>query len=357
MILTYKFRLKDSTSRKRLCRLAGKVNFVWNYVNELNQKAFANFKHGITKGFLSAFDINKLLAGSYKELGLLAQSIQHIAETYVSSRRAFKKPYLSWRSRKRSLGWIPFKSAAIKLQGDQVLFQGKAYRFWQDRSLPEDAKIKCGSFNQDSQGRWYLNLTFETASQAAHSSPHSEIGIDLGIKEAITLSNGTAFQRPGLTKKYEVQLAAAQRAKKKKQARKIHTKIKNSRKDYYHKLTTQIAKQFAHLFVGDVNSQNIIDKEIKSLTKGTYDAAWYLIKTLLAYKAIKLGGTYNEVAENYTTQDCSACLMRCGPKGIEGLAIREWVCQHCKTPHQRDVNAARNILRIGHNTLYAAQAA
>ncbi len=350
MILTYKYRIKDSSSRKALCALAQSVNDVWNYVNEVNRKNFRNFKQGGSRGFLSAFDISNLLSGSSKELGLHSQTIQAIAETYVICRKTAKKVYLSWRNKYRHLGWIPFKAAGIKLLENTVIYQNKTYRFYRDRQLPADAKIKTGSFNKDSRGRWYLNITFETAAFVSHSTPNSEIGIDLGVKDVMTLSDGTSFHRAGTTKQYEDQLATAQRANKKKQVRKIQSKIKNSRRDCYHKLTSQIAKQFAKIYIGNVKSQNIIDKELKNLTKGVYDASWYFIKNLLEYKAIKFGGLYKEVSEAYTTQDCSSCGARTGPKGIEDLGIREWICSSCGASHRRDINAAKNILRIGHYT-------
>ncbi len=355
MLLTYRYRIKDSSSRKTLCVLAGAVNFVWNYVNELNKKNFSNFKQGGKGRFLSAFDINNLLAGTSKELGLHSQSIQHIGETYVKSRKQAKKPWLAWRNRKRSLGWIPFKSSGLECVGDTVRYQDRTYRIWQDRQLPADAKIKCGSFCQDSQDRWYVNITFDIAARAQHEHPDTFVGIDLGVKEMMTLSDGTSFHRAGATKNYEAKLAAAQRARKKRQISKIQAKIKNSRKDHCHKITTQIDRQFATIFVGDVSSQNIIDKGMTNLTKGVYDASWFFVNNLLEYKAFRLGGLHLKVNEAYSTQDCSSCGARCGPAGEEELNVREWTCSKCGETHLRDHNGAKNILRIGHNTLASSR--
>lgn len=355
MILTYKYRIKDATSRKALCALSGKVNYVWNYVNEINKKSYVNYKQGSKSRFLSAFDINNLLKGTSKELGLHSQTIQNISESYVSNRKTNKKSWLNWRSKKRSLGWIPFKASGFEWRNDKVIYQCKSYNIYLDRKLPEDAVIKTGSFNQDSCGRWFVNITFDTTSSAKHLMSNTSIGIDLGVKEVLTLSNGTSFHRSNSTKQYEAKLALAQRANKKRQICKLHSRVKNTRKDYYHKITSQIAKQFETIFIGDVKSQDIIDKSITNLTKGVYDASWFQIKNLLEYKANKLGGFYREVKESYTTQDCSSCRARCGPCGDKGLSIREWVCAQCGVSHRRDVNAAKNILRIGHNTLSKAK--
>ncbi len=348
-----------------LCNLASKVNFVWNYVNEIHKKNFQNYKQGLPPKLFSAFDINYLLIGASKELGLPAHTLQYIAEQYVSNRIKLqkskfnkKKPILNWRSSKKSLGWIPFKNTSVKIKNNEIVFninyQKQIFKIWKDRPLPEDAIIKCGSFNQDSRGRWFVSIIFSTQEATQHSNPKSSIGIDLGIKDAMTLSDGTKFQRANATKTYENKLAKAQRAKKKSLTRKIHNKIKNVRLDYYHKTTTQIVKQFEIIYVGDVSSQDIIDKSITPLTKGVVDASWYLIKGLLEYKAKKLGGSYREVNEGYTTQDCSSCGARCGPRGLEGLSIREWECSFCHAVHDRDVNSAKNILRIGHDSLQVA---
>ncbi len=352
MLLTYKYRIKDSTSAKTLCALATKVNYVWNYINEINRKSFSNFRQGSSCKFLTAFDINRLLSGTSKELGLHSQTIQHISESYVINRKTAKKPFLQWRSRHRSLGWVPLKAAGFTVANDTVIYQGKTYRFYKSRSLPKDAKVKTGSFNQDARGRWYLNVTFETQPNNLHKSPISKVGIDLGVKSVITLSTGQSFSNPNLTKKYESKLASFQRANKKKQIANQYAKIKNSRKDYLHKVTTQIAKQFAHIYVGNVSSQDIINLNLSAnLTKGVYDASWGFVKHLFEYKAIKLGGSYTEVKESYTTQDCSSRLSRCGPKGSEELHVREWSCKSCGMKHDRDINAAKNILRIGCDTL------
>ena len=328
------------------------MNVVWNYVNELHKKSWTNYKRGSKSKFFSAFDVNNLLSGSSKELGLQSQTVQNIGETYVSSRNTAKKSSLSWRSRKRHLGWVPFKVDGIKYFGDHVTYLKKSYKIYVDRKIPEGAKIKCGSFNQDSRDRWFVNITFEVdRSEVKHTSSSSSIGIDLGVSSVLTLSDGTSIPRLGFTKKFEDRLAHAQRARKKKLTAKIHDKIKNSRKDFLHKTSVRIAKQFATIIVGDVKSQKIIDISSKSMKKGVYDASWFSLKSLLEYKALKLGGKYLAVNEAYTTQDCSLCKARCGPKGREGLCIREWVCVKCGAKHHRDVNAAKNILRIGHDTL------
>jgi putative transposase len=141
-------------------------------------------------------------------------------------------------------------------------------------------------------------------------------------------------------------LAKAQRAKKKKLTRSLHAKIKNQRKDYLHKVTTALTRDHTLIFVGDVSSVKL--KRTKMAASVT-DASWYNFKTMLAYKAIRLGVVYKEINEKFSTVTCSSCLQRTGPSGLSALGVREWTCT-CGAHHDRDVNAAKNILRFGHES-------
>lgn len=345
MILTYKYRIKDSSSRKALCTHASKINFVWNYCNSIKRRGYLAYQRSEPFRFVSKFDLNKLVGGSSNELDLHSQTIQAVAEKLSDAIKASPKHRVNWRSYKRSLGWIPFKKEGIRFREDFVLYQGKEYKIYKSRPLPADAIIKTGSFNQDSKGRWFVNITFESKLiEQKHSNPTKSVGIDLGIKDLMTLSDGTSFPRANVTKKYEDQLARVKRAKKKKLVTSIHCKIKNCRNDYLHKLSTKIMKQYGNIAVGDVSSQDIIDKDLSSkMNSSIYDAGWYSLKLLFKYKAIKFGAKYEEISESFTTQECNACGNKTGPKGTEGLNIRNWNCISCGTEHQRDINAAKNI--------------
>lgn len=347
-ILTYKYRIKDSSCKKKLQALSGSVNYVWNYINDLS---YQNIKQ--RSRFLSYYDVCRYLNGAAAELNLHSFTLREVARTYTENRQTFKKNKLAWRSaKKKSLGWIPFQAKAIKLIGnDTVKYGVNIFRYYASRPLPEGAVIKTGSFVQDSRDRWYVNITFNIPKNEIHPILNSSIGIDLGVKTNIALSNGQVFQRENLTKKYEEKLAAAQRANKKKQVRNIHAKIANCRKDWAHKTTTIIAKQFANIYVGDLQTSKLISADKPAnINKAVSDSGIYQIKTFLKYKAGRLGGTYNAVNEAYTTQQCNICKELTGPKGPEELCVREWKCVACNADHNRDVNSAINILRIGHYT-------
>jgi len=332
-LTTLQFRIKDETSRSCLIEMANSVNFVWNYCNEVNQERWKKFN----KTF-SAFDLNKLTSGCAKDLGLHSQTVQAICEEYYKSCKRRKKARLKWRSSKKSLKWIPFKGSGIKVENDKIVYAGHVFKFW--KSKPFDGKIRFGSFCQDSKGRWFVNLVIEKTIHK-RTSTGNVCGIDLGLKTLLTLSDGVEFDRGNLTKKYENKLAIAQRAKKKKQVTAIHDKIKNQRRDWSHKVSTLLIREYDKIVVGNVSSSQLMKTK---MAKSVSDAGWYSFKEMLSYKSIRVGVEYKEVNESFSTVTCSVCKERSGPKGLLGLKVREWVCSHCNTSHLRDVNAAKNIL-------------
>ena len=104
---------------------------------------------------------------------------------------------------------------------------------------------------------------------------------------------------------------------------------------------------------GDVSGKFVQSGNGKSST----DASIGVIRDLLKYKAIRHSGYCFEVKENSSTVTCSHCHKKSGPSGLSGLGVREWICSECHVHHDRDVNAAMNILRVGRDSLRAANAA
>jgi transposase len=332
-LLTYKYRIKDSTSAAALGKMAGASNYVWNYCQEVSLLAFRR-----DKTLLSAYDLHKLTAGTSQALRLSADTIQQVCTEYVTRRRQFKKIKLKWRSRKRSLGWIPFKAAYIKLLGDTITYCGHRFRLWLSR--PVEGVIKTGSFTQDARGRWYVNLQCEVPDAVAPFG-QAELGLDLGLLHQIACSDGVIYSRENLTRTHEAALAMAQRARKKKRVKSIQAKIANTRWDWTHKATTAITQRARYIVIGDVSSSKLIKTPF---AKSTLDAAWHSVRFQLRYKAIRLAGICVSGREQWSSVTCSDCGARTGPSGLRTLGVREWVCTRCGVTHNRDVNAAKNIL-------------
>ena len=351
---TLKLRIKDKHANQ-LNELAGAVNFVWNYVNDLS------FKHLQRTGqFFSAYDIAAYTKGSGEFLNLHSQTLQAITETHAKSRKQFKKTKLNWRTnnpkaKRKSLGWIPFKKTAIKYMG--VKKSGKkALKSTIQLSLAKGEKLiidMWDSYNlalytintcelvQDSRGLWYACITVKKYPKVVCGT--GQTGIDLGCKEAATTSDGDILATK-LTHQYAAELSIAQRAKNKKSARAIHAKIKNTRQDLIHKFTSKLVSTNKTIIIGKLQSKSFTSSK---LAKSVYDAGWFEIKRQLTYKCKHAGCHYIEVNESYTTQTCSCCGSRQNsPKGRTGLGIREWFCE-CGVTHDRDINAAKNILALG----------
>lgn len=344
---TLKLRIKDKHARV-LSAMAREVNQVWNFCNETSRRAIRE-RHQ----WLSGYDLQKLTNGYSKCDGIHIGSptVQQVCEDYAKARKQFKKAKLRWRvsnpqSSKYSLGWIPFKARALQYKAGQIAFAGQKFSLWDSYGLA-DYELRAGSFSEDSRGRWYLNVVVKVQPKA--SAGTASVGIDLGLKEAAVASTGERIEGR-FYRKLECQLGIAQRAKKKKRVKAIHAKIAHQRKDLLHKFSTVLVQNNAAIFVGDVASSQLVKTK---MAKSTLDAGWASLKTMLEYKSHQAGVVFEVVNESYTTQTCSCCgsIPASSPKGRAGLRIREWVCSECGTAHDRDTNAAKNILAAGHRRL------
>jgi putative transposase len=279
MKLVYRYRVKSLTGL--LDRQARTVNFVWNYCNDRQKDALR-----FDRPWLTGFDLIKLTTGCSKELGLHSGTINDVCQQYARSRSQSNRPCLRYRG-KKSLGWVPLKGRELKREGDAFRFAGNTFRVFYSRPLP-DGKITDGTnFSCDRRGNWYLNIVLEVA-EAPLRCPERGVGIDLGLKEFVAMSEGFKVPAPHLYRDAEAALATAQRAGKRKRVKAIHAKIANRRRDFLHMLSI--------------------------------------------------------------CSDCGA-LPDSRPKGIADLGVRKWICSGCGVVHDRDLNAAKNILRRGRATL------
>lgn len=346
---TLRFRLKDrhvATLRDR----ARWVNTVWNFCNETSMKMCRREGR-----FPSAYDLQKYTNGTSKAgIPLHSQTIQAVVAEYASRRSQFNKFRLNWRvsnrkSSKYSLGWIPFKASAVKYHNGQFHIASIGpLSIWNSYKLSSAAGIVGGSIAEDSRGRWYLNLCVNQVADEIADAPARAIGIDLGCgTAAITTDAGLALDT-GWYRGIEKQLAAAQRAGKKNRARALHAKAANRRKNAIDQFSRACSERYGFVFVGNVSTQSQI---ASGRAKGALDAGWGMLRTRLRQKCHEAGTVYTDVNEAYSTQTCSCCHQRTGPKGTEGLGIREWTCTECGTRHHRDVNAAKNILEAGRGLL------
>jgi IS605 OrfB family transposase len=120
--------------------------------------------------------------------------------------------------------------------------------------------------------------------------------------------------------------------------------VARRRKDALHKYSRKIVDQYQNIVIGDVSSSKLAKTR---MAKSVYDAGWGMLKAQLLYKGRQAGRSVRIVNERNTTRTCSSCGALTGPKGLSMLVVRIWMCTECGVTHDRDVNAARNILITG----------
>lgn len=340
---TLKVRVRDKHA-KVLRRQAAAVNLVWNYVNELSRRSILE-RHQ----FLSAYDLQKYTNGAGKLLGLHSQTVQRVSAEYVTRRKQFRKLRLTWRKThgvRRSLGWVPVNTGAATWLSGQVRFNGQHFKVWDSHGLSQ-YRFRSGCFVEDARGRWYFCVAVTVKSEQRCGT--GSVGVDLGLKTTATPSDGEPLEAGRFYRDLEKKLAIAQRARKQNRVQAIHAKIRNRRQDALHKYSRQLVNKNGLIVVGNVSSSGLVKT---NQAKSVLDAGWSTLRTLLACKCEHAGSVFLEVDERYTTQTCSCCgfLSPNSPKGRAGLGIRAWTCE-CGVTHDRDINAARNILALGHQRL------
>ena len=342
MLLTYKYRIKDRSTKKRLREHAYAVNQVWNYCVAQQRDIEARYKAGAKpRRWASHFDLQKLCKGVGRELNLHQQSVGGVCRDFARARDKLKHAprFRSSYGTKRALGWIPFESQSRQLAGNSVTYLGKVYRWFGNKRRPLPKIVRGGSFVEDALGRWWVCFHVEATDREIVGN--GEIGIDLGLKTLATLSDGTKIKNLRHRQTWAQRLATAQRARNKRRVKAIHARIANCRKDNLHKITTTLARSNALIAVGNVNSKRLARTR---MAKSVLDVGWSTFRVMLRYKS----PGYVEVDEKFTTQVCSCCgsISGSSPKGMGALGIREWRCSECGETHDRDVNAARNILAL-----------
>jgi IS605 OrfB family transposase len=321
---------------------AYEVNQVWNWSAEVSEKA-ARPCTGERK-WLTGFDLNNLSAGAseyFDKIG--ADTIQRVNGEYAEQRRIAKRIRLRWRTSRgprRSLGWVPFKAASLKRKGRSLRFCGKTFRVFEPERL-EGVKWRQGEFAQDAVGDWWLCLRIKIQVEES-VAPLEKVGIDLGLTEVAVTSDDARCEKSCFYRGIEQKIAQAQRRGHPRQAKFLHRRAANRRKDALHKFSRRIVNEYEKIVVGDVSSTQLVKTR---MAKSVLDAGWGMLRTYLQYKSQQAGRTFQIVNERNSSRTCSNCDALTGPQGVNGLRVRRWTCAACGVSHDREVNAARNHLR------------
>jgi len=339
-------RLKVKTeSHAWLDAAAVEVNQVWNWANATSYKAAYPFSG--SGRWLSGYDLDRLCVGAsgcFSHIG--SDTIQRVNAVFAARRQQFRKAKLRWRVShgcKRSLGWIPFKAGQLKRKGKSLRFSGKAFRVFERDSL-EQVTWKSGCFAQDALGDWWLCLAVERSLVQTVPASRESVGLDLGLKDTVASSDGDKLEAGHFYRHIEQKIAQARRRGHNRQARRLQRTAMRRRQDALHKYSRKIVDRYQIILIGDVNSLKPVKTRKSKFALG---AGWGMLKTQLQYKGQQAGRSVRIVHESDTVRICSSCKAQTGPSDLCMLAVRIWVCSKCGDIHDRDVNAARNILSAG----------
>ena len=224
---------------------------------------------------------------------------------------------------------------------------------------PVQGTIKTCCIRRSSTGKWYVTFSCEVEPVALAPEEHA-VGIDVGLTSFATLSNGEKIASPRFLRRDERRLKRAQRRREKapkgstlrrKRRRieaQVHERIANRRAAFLHKQTRVLVSAYGTICVEDLAINGMVQNHC--LARSIHDAAWRQFLTFLTYKAAWAGRRVVQVNPAYTTQDCS----RCGHRQAMPLSERVYRCPCCGLEIDRDLNAARNILRLGLESLASA---
>ena len=213
---------------------------------------------------------------------------------------------------------------------------------------------------KDASGRYFASfvvVTDPTEDLDRFPDADTEVGIDLGLASFAVLSDGTVIDNPRFLRRTERKLKKAQQNlsrkqkgsnNRKKAAAKVaraHAHVANARRDHHHKLSAQIIAENQGVYVEDLAVAALARGGLKGHAKSVHDAGWSQFVSMLEYKATRYGRRFGKVDRwAPTSQVCSACGVSDGKKP---LSVREWTCAGCGAVHDRDLNAAKNILKLG----------
>ena len=370
MLLSYKFRLYPNTEqRQTLDRILETHRQVYNAA--LQERRDAWKRCGVSIRYTDQANQLKAIRSfdadiawcNYSSLQQTLRRLNKAFEAFFRRIRAARTGSSQKPGYPRFKGRNWFKSVCyvygdgIKLRDGRLYVQNVGLmRLFQHRPIPDGSTIKMAVLKRDRVGNWYVILQVELPDLDIDHRKGPAVGIDMGLTHFATLSTGEMIENPRWFRKSEVKLALLQRKRARcrrsshryrelsRQIRRLHQHIANQRRDFQHKLSARLVREYGFIAVEDLNILGLCRSHV---SKSMGDAAWAQFLHMLAYKAGRAGTLVEGINPDGTSQICSA--PNCGRVVPKTLSDRQHICPHCGFTAPRDVNAALNILRLGFN--------
>lgn len=361
---TYSYKLYQAKRNKNLHKSINIAGNIYNHLIALHKRYYRLYGKHLSANKLKKHitKLKRTKKHAYWNL-LNSQAIQDIAERID---RAYK---LFYRNLKHGIRTAPpsfkkvrkyksftLKQAGYKLHEDnRITIMGKVYKYHKSREI--EGKIKIITVKRDALGDFYLYIVCQLGEQETKPRTGKSVGLDFGLTTFLTTSEGTKIDSPLFYKEGSKELKKLNQnlsSKKKgsnnrKKARlalaRCHKRVANRRKDHHFKLAKELAENYAIITIEDLNlksMQRLWGRKISDLGFSGF------VK-ILEYQCQKTGTELIKIDRFYpSSKTCSSCGHVL--KGLS-LATRTWVCPSCNVSHDRDINAAINIHRVGTSTL------
>ncbi|MFE7235425.1 RNA-guided endonuclease InsQ/TnpB family protein [Streptomyces sp. NPDC057596] len=286
----------------------------------------------------------------------LQQALRHLQAAFAGffGKRA---KYPRFKSRKKSRRSAEYTTSAFRYRDGELTLakMDQPLDIVWSRPLPQGAVPSTVTVSQDGAGRWFVSMLCEDPSVQPLPATNTAVGIDVGLDHLLALSTGEKIANPRHERKDRARLARAQRELSRKaqgeganraracrKAARIHARITDRRRDHLHKLTTRLVRENQTLVIEDLTVRNMVRN--RSLARAISDAAWSQFRSMLEYKAAWYGREVIAVDRWFPS---SMLCSHCGSLQPEmPLHVRTWTCA-CGTTHDRDENAAKNLLAAG----------
>ncbi|MFF2807378.1 RNA-guided endonuclease InsQ/TnpB family protein [Streptomyces sp. NPDC058000] len=357
----YRFYPTDAQAAE-LSRTFGCVRKVYNLALAARTEAWAvrqeRVDYNATSAMLTAWKKTEELAFLNDVSSVpLQQTLRHL-QTAFTNFFGKRVKYPRFKSRKRSRKSAEYTTSGFRFRDGRLTLAKMSEPLdvvW-SRPLPEETTPSTVTVSQDAAGRWFVSMLCDDPTVKPLPALGAAVGVDVGLDHLLTLSTGEKIANPRHERRDRARLALAQRrlarkakgdganrVKARRKVAKIHARIADRRRDHLHKLTTRLVRENQTIVIEDLTVRNMVKN--RNLARAISDAAWSEFRSMLEYKAAWYGRNVVAVDRFFPSSKlCSVCgtLQEKMP-----LSVRTWACDGCGTTHDRDVNAAKNLLAAG----------